>query len=107
MIKLKRGGTYRINAQVLGNGAPFDVSDWGIASQIRDRHGTLIADLDCQLLAEVDGLSSWYQIVQKPGENTANWPEETLYQDICYIIGGDIVHTETHTVTVEKAITWK
>jgi hypothetical protein len=102
----KRGDTLIWNARYTNpDGSPVDVTNYGIAMQIRTPTGLLIADVSIgagiTLTTPMDGQ---YQIRIDPNV-TSTWPGETCNFDIQYTLNGVVVSSETGSLKIEKDIT--
>lgn len=104
MIRLKRGDTFKLDAEVQGDGAaiPGGIGAWTIASQLRTAGGTLV---DTFTTAITDAVAGTYTITESASGVTEDWPVGRHEMDIEYIVGGQVISTETVTVSVEKDVT--
>lgn len=104
MITLKRGDTFKINAEVLGDGVviPGGIGSWQISSQLRTASDKLIDTFVCTI---VDADLCTFTIEESAAGVTSAWPLGIHEMDIRYSIGGEIVHTETAAVTVLRSQT--
>ena len=93
-LPFKRGDTFELDVEVTDvNGDPQPLTDWEIASQVRDKDGVLVADL---VVVEVTPLTGIYKLVKS---DTTDWPVELLSCDIQYTTdAGQIVSTETFEI---------
>lgn len=105
-FKIKRGDTYIFDAQVqvkdevTGEITGQDITNWTIRSHIRFG-GKLISTCSIE---KTEPLTGKYRITIPEGTN--NWPTVNLEQDIEYVSSnGQIISTETFTVSVVKDIT--
>lgn len=100
--EIKRGDTFvrTCTARDSATGPFIDLTDWAIASQIRDENDVLVAELD---VVPVDLSSGAYQL---KGEITQDWPAKMLYWDIQYTDpGGRVSSTQTVEVLVRPDVT--
>ena len=100
--EIKRGDTFlrTCTARDSANGPPVDLTDWEIASQIRDENDVLVAELEVVPVALSVGS------FQLKGESTQDWPAKLLYWDIQYMDpGGRVSSTQTIEVLVRPDVT--
>lgn len=104
MITLKRGDTFKLNSQVLGDGLPIPggIAAWEISSQLRTTADKLIDTFIC---TTVDANACTFTIEESAADVTSEWPLGRHEMDIRYAINGEIVHTETATVEVLRSQT--
>lgn len=104
MIRLKRGDTFKLEAEVLGDGVviPGGIDTWTIASQLRTAGGTLIDTLKTTI---VSAALCTYTIEESVAGVTEDWPVGRHEMDIEYIVNTQVISTETVTVSVEKDVT--
>lgn len=98
---VKRGGTFSYEYSL-----PIDFANSieTLEIQLRQSDGTLIQQILVNPLPDTDTHGRW-QISATP-EQTAAWPLKNLSGDIKHIaIDGTVIHTETFTVSIIKAIT--
>lgn len=99
-IKVKRGDTFARLVQLVDNGAPVDITDWTIASQLRYQNGTLLAQLAVGIVDAVNGRFSL------TFADTTAWPVQAFNSDIQFTsAGATIASTETFVVQVIQDIT--
>jgi len=104
MIRLKRGDTFKLEAEVLGDGVviPGGIGTWTIASQIRTGGGTLVDTLKTTI---TDAAACTYTLEESAAGVTEGWPLGRHEMDIEYIVSSQVISTETVTVLVAKDVT--
>jgi hypothetical protein len=100
-IKLKQGETFSLDGQYLDDDGvtPKSLTGVTLKSQIRF-HGALVATLAVTILDANQGL---YRLTAPNG--TDSWPVSSLQWDIKESVDGVDKLTETHTISIEKAVT--
>lgn len=101
-LPFKRGATFELDCVVTDDaGSPEDVTSWTIASQVRDKAGVLVDDLE---VVNVNRSVGQYKLHLA---DTTAWPiNQILYCDIKYTTDtGQIVPTETFEIQSLVSIT--
>jgi hypothetical protein len=104
MITIKRGDTFLLDGQILGDGVaiPGGIATWEITSQLRTVGDTLVDTLICTI---VNPTTCTFTLEESAAGVTADWPLGKQEMDIRYAINGVVIHTETAVVGVQKAQT--
>lgn len=103
LFQIKRGDTYILEALMEVDGAEPDVTGWEVKTQIRRANRDRALVVEC-ITTWVDPTIGRYHITVPAG--TADWPLETLLQDIQYTSPvGQVVSTETFAFEVVEDIT--
>jgi len=104
MITLKRGDTFLLDGQILGDGVaiPGGIATWEITSQLRTVADKLIDTFVCTIN---DSVACTFTVEESAAGVTADWPVGKHELDIRYSINGNVIHTETAVVDVRKAQT--
>ena len=98
-IPFKRGDTFELFCTYTLDGIPSPIPPV-VKSQLRDRAGSLVADLDALITDSANG----EYILSTP--DSSMFPVDTLRQDIRYIDSlGNIMTTETFSVEVSRNVT--
>lgn len=100
MLRIKRGDTFVVEATLMQDGQPQDLTGWTIRSQVR-QGGRLIADLAVEY---VDRAAGVYRL--SAPEGTAAWAVGLLRSDIEYTMpSGQIASTETFDLECVEDVT--
>lgn len=100
---LKRGSNLSLSCVLEGQ----DLTAVTIRMHVRDAKGTLISTIDIAKDPDQVTNRGKYTATKTPGavDGTLTWPVAQLLADIEYTIGGEVDHTETFAIVVERAQT--
>ena len=102
VISHKRGDTFEISCTLEDEGVPVDLTNFTIASQIRDSSDNLLQPLTVTV---TDAVNGEFSLSATPAE-TETWDVEQYQCDIEFVEGGGEVNSsETFTINVIKDIT--
>jgi hypothetical protein len=101
-IRIKKGETFVLHGQYVEDDGvtPKSLAGVALASQIRDKHESLVDDLVITVVNEALGT---FTIATTAG--TSGWAEGLLYWDLKQTVDGVTSITDTATINVYKAIT--
>lgn len=97
----KQGDTFRLQCTVKNDGVVVDISNWTIASEIKqgeDIIDTLVAE-------KTDATNGEYTLTESESGVSANWDVGEYQMDIQYTASGIIFSTETMDITVVRDVT--
>lgn len=96
VIYFKRGDTFLLSCAYTVDGVPASLP-LNVRAQVRDRAGSLIAELD---VLRVDEAQGKYTL---GFADTSTWPVDVLQSDIQYTDGsGNVASTDTFLVNLQR-----
>ena len=97
----KRGTTYRLSCQVSIDGAPLDLTNVLVRSQLRqDNH------LAHEFRIVITNPGAGTFIIEESFQKASvQWSASVYQQDIIYVINGDIIATETFQIQILPQVT--
>ncbi|MBL0304369.1 MAG: hypothetical protein IPQ23_22210 [Cytophagaceae bacterium] len=99
-IPFKRGDTFVIQNTVSINSVAQDITNWTIASKVRQGS----AFVDELVITKVDAVNGVFQVKK---QDTTLWPAKTIQCDIQYTLAsGQVISTETFDIAVAADVTF-
>lgn len=103
-ITVKRGDTFKRTITLLLDGAPVDITPFGIRAQVRDPKGNVLAVLTVTQL-EQDGPFLGACEATDPYSDTALWTPGSYFLDVEFTNGADRMSSATVNVKVLGDVT--